>query len=101
MSSGPGRRALITEYGATHVLYHSLPPWFKNILHEEFDFEVFSSMKRLMHRIEMMEGTQLVFENIVNAEWDFDVLVDIIKSNDCYYFTKRFGYSLSQCMFPY
>lgn len=41
LNSSLGHRALVTEYWATHVLYHSLPPWFKNILHKEFDSRVF------------------------------------------------------------
>lgn len=65
-----------------HVLYLSLPQWFKNNLREEFNFGDFSSMKKLMHCIEIVDVIRLVFVNAVNVEWDFVVLVDIIKSND-------------------
>lgn len=67
LSSGPGRQDLVTDYGAMHVLYHCLQPWFNNILREDFNFEVFTSIKRLMDHIEVMEGTRLVFVNFFNV----------------------------------
>ena len=101
LSSAPGRRAIITEYGAIHALFRSLPLLHRNILRNDFHSGTFTDYHHFIHRIEIIEGTRFFYQNINSTRWDFRVIRHIIREKKCYFFTKRFGLPLSNCVLPY